>query len=241
MFPLKDYKKIRRTYTHGVKTFYSNFHLGEDLIVSENTPILAPFDCIVEKKVGKQSGNACYCYFTKYVLRFLHCNEVYPGTHKKGDVIALSGNTGLSTAPHIHLDISYRPFNLNNKNNFIDPKGFDWEEENMLIKGNLGDKQFEFTDEKWASSAERYYNSYTEELAKSKELKKQNDALAEKYLQLVDVNELLEAQNFRIIEENAKYRKEIETLKGIIQDSTEYPLRNFIESGIILVKSIFKK
>lgn len=139
MYPIKDYKKVKRTYTHGVKTFYSDFHLGEDLIVPVNTKIIAPFDGEVKKVVGKDSGNACYFATKDYVIRFLHCNEVYTGKKKKGELIALSGNTGKSTAPHIHLDISKQPFNLLKITNFIDPAKFDWDNETIeeYLRRNL--------------------------------------------------------------------------------------------------------
>lgn len=130
MYPLKNYEKLWRSYRHGDKTFYSNFHLGEDIITPINTPIVAPFNCIVEKKIGKQGGNMAYCTIKKgtksFVIRFLHCNAVYAGKHKKGATIALSGNTGLSTSPHIHLDISPTPLDLNKPKRFIDPSKFEW-------------------------------------------------------------------------------------------------------------------
>lgn len=166
MFPLKDYKKIKRTYTHGVKTFYSDFHLGEDLIVPIGTSIFAPFDGIVTKKVGKESGNACYFETKDFVIRFLHCNAVYAGKKKKGELIALSGNTGKSTAPHVHLDISYQPFNLAKRGNFIDPRKFDWQEE--TLEDYLRTKLEEY--KKKAQSYAQYYKRCVEYAKRIKKL-----------------------------------------------------------------------
>lgn len=172
MYPLKNYDKIKRTYTHGVKTFYSDFHLGEDLIVPTGTKIIAPFDCKVELIIGKQSGNGCYCYFKKgtesFVVRFLHCSQVYVGKHKQGSVIALSGNTGLSTAPHIHMDISKNKVNLDNRNNFIDPSKFNWEDS----MDNKLETYLKMKLDEYKSKAQRYAVYYKRCVEYAKRIKK---------------------------------------------------------------------
>lgn len=135
MEPLKGYKNIRRTYTHGVPTFYSNFHLGVDLIVPAGTLIYAPFDGYAKKDDDDPNddlGNCVYFQFGDLIMRCAHLSRWGAlGNVKQGDVIGYSGNTGLSTAPHVHLDLSKAPFNVNDRGRFIDPDKFDWKGDDM--------------------------------------------------------------------------------------------------------------
>lgn len=121
-YPIDNYHLTRRSYTHGVDTHYNDFHLGEDLIVPEGTPIYAFCDGFVEIKVGNDAGNYVEFHARDKVFRFLHLSKFGRiGRVERGGIIGYSGNTGLSTAPHIHFDISRKPFDLNNRQNFIDP------------------------------------------------------------------------------------------------------------------------
>ena len=124
MFPLKNWHNLKRGYTFGVKTFYNDFHLGLDLIVPVGPPIYAPSNGRLQYAYGKEGGNMAF--FTdkqKNIIRFLHCSEVkQPRTYKKGDVIALSGNTGMGTGPHVHIDVSKKHVDIYDTNNFINPE-----------------------------------------------------------------------------------------------------------------------
>lgn len=127
--PLRDWQKVKRGYRFGVKTFYSNHHLGVDYIIPENTPIYAPINCqIIVSGNFPQGGNTIHVAFDdtmhgKLILRCMHlCKLMEKGNYKEGDIIGYSGNTGnYSTAPHLHLDLSKNKVDLNNFNNFIDP------------------------------------------------------------------------------------------------------------------------
>lgn len=123
---LDNWFKLKRGYRHGDKTFYSDFHLGVDLIVPIGTPVYAPADGkITNSFKGSQGGNMLWYEFDKYIMRVMHLRDLaLIGDYKQGSIIGYTGNTGLSTAPHAHIDISYKPFNLNNKLNFIDPELF---------------------------------------------------------------------------------------------------------------------
>lgn len=107
MYPLKDYFNLERTYTYGVPTFYNDFHIGVDIIVPVGTPIYAPTKGQVKSSFGTQGGNTLYFTDSKDVLwRFLHCLRINAtGIYQEGDIIGWTGNTGLSTKPHTHLDI----------------------------------------------------------------------------------------------------------------------------------------
>jgi murein DD-endopeptidase len=81
-------------------------------------------------------GNAGYFKFTKdgktKYARFLHLSEVpRKSKYKKGEVMALTGNTGMSTGPHLHHDLWKVPVDYNIlrsqakiKENMIDPYAF---------------------------------------------------------------------------------------------------------------------
>ena len=127
MFPLKT-RKIGG-YSFGKPTFYSTFHLGTDYEADFNK-LYAPFDGTVSTSVGPQGAKTIQFRPANQdvVIRFLHLEQfIKIGAVKEGDLIARTGNTGVSTAPHLHLDISKHQLDLNNFNNFIDPEKFNWE------------------------------------------------------------------------------------------------------------------
>lgn len=142
MYPLANWKNLRQGYRFGVKTTYSNFHLGTDKIVPVGTPVYAPFDGEARVSVGDEGGNTVTFYPTgiNIVIRFLHNSEMYGGTFKKCQIIAKTGNTGLSSAPHSHIDISKNKLDIHNTSNFINPDTFNWEQQgdtNMSVKTEL--------------------------------------------------------------------------------------------------------
>ncbi len=129
---LKDYEKIKRGYAFGVPTHYNSFHIGLDLIVPKNTPVYAWADLeIVNSFLGKEGGNTAWIKVDgrPELVRLLHLNEpAKKGKYKKDVVIAKTGNTGLSTGPHLHQDVSINgKLELSNKKNFTDPEKYNRE------------------------------------------------------------------------------------------------------------------
>jgi hypothetical protein len=116
--------------------------------------LYAPFNGIIVKTVnGSQGGKTIYFKpdNQEVMMRFMHLN-LYKATGrvKEGDLIAITGNTGgLSTAPHLHLDIAknWQGNYWNNINNFIDPEQFNW--------GKKGDTM----EDLWKRPDERVINS----------------------------------------------------------------------------------
>jgi len=109
------------------------FHRGLDLRANLMTPIKAPADGVVEYAAYHKSsgfGNLViiehnYGFKTTYA----HLSKKFPVKAgdfvKKGDIIAYTGNSGMSTGPHLHYEIRFitRP---------LDPKNFiNWNSANF--------------------------------------------------------------------------------------------------------------
>ncbi|RPH22871.1 murein DD-endopeptidase MepM [Buttiauxella warmboldiae] len=85
-------------------------HKGVDFAMPQGTPVLAVGDG--EVVMAKRSGAAGYFVAIRhgrtYTTRYMHLKKllVKPGQKvKRGDRIALSGNTGRSTGPHLHYEV----------------------------------------------------------------------------------------------------------------------------------------
>jgi len=96
------------------------FHRGTDLKAKLNTPVYAPADGIIEfAGLHKKSGygrlviiNHAFGFKTYYG----HLNKVVVKSKsfvKKGDLIAYTGNSGLSNGPHLHYEVRYMYTALN--------------------------------------------------------------------------------------------------------------------------------
>ncbi len=102
------------------------FHRGQDFAVNIGTPVYAPADGVVEvtRASNQGSGNFLrlqHAYGFSSSYSHLQKFAVKSGDFvQKGDLIAYSGNTGLSSGPHLHYEVRFvgRP---------LDPKPFvDW-------------------------------------------------------------------------------------------------------------------
>lgn len=103
--PLKDYEQI----TSLLKDRPN--HKGMDFKAPVGTPIVSPHDAVVTRSNWNWKGNG-NCLELRYkdgaIAKFLHLSEnrVEPGaTVKAGDIIGLVGNTGRSTAAHLHYQV----------------------------------------------------------------------------------------------------------------------------------------
>lgn len=94
-------------------------HKGVDFSMPIGTPIIAPADGVVEKIAYQAGGAGRYIMLRhgrQYQTVYMHLSKtlVKVGqTVKRGERIALSGNTGRSTGPHLHYEfhINGRPVN----------------------------------------------------------------------------------------------------------------------------------
>lgn len=108
-------------------------HRGQDFAVNTGTPVYAPADGVVEvaRSSKKGSGNFLrlqHSYGFSSSYSHLHKFKVKSGDFvKKGDLIAYSGNSGLSSGPHLHYEIRFVGRSL-------DPRPFvDWSVNNFEI------------------------------------------------------------------------------------------------------------
>ena len=125
--PIRNYWTVKRSYVHGSRTFYTAHHLGIDLIV-KNVHLYAPVSGMCLYSNGKQGGKTLTLNTETHSFRFLHLSKIIKtGEVKAGELIGVTGNTGLSTGAHLHHDIydltKGRP-NLELFKNFIDPDKF---------------------------------------------------------------------------------------------------------------------
>ena len=85
-------------------------HRGVDFAIPIGTPVLAVGDgeVVVSKRSGGAGNYVAIRHGRQYMTRYMHLKKllVKPGDKvKRGDRIALSGNTGRSTGPHLHYEI----------------------------------------------------------------------------------------------------------------------------------------
>ena len=92
----------------------SENHYGIDIGVNEGTTVVAA----MEGKVSLVSTQGEYGTHIKITTIYAHCSKILVkqgATIKKGQKIALSGNTGRTTGPHLH-------FEIRRSNRVVDPE-----------------------------------------------------------------------------------------------------------------------
>lgn len=102
------------------------FHKGVDMAGRTGDPIYATGDGVVEQVVLNRSrvGYGTQILINHgfgYKTRYAHLNKVHVqrgDSVKRGQLIADLGNTGISTAPHLHYEVIYRNANVNPINYF---------------------------------------------------------------------------------------------------------------------------
>ena len=118
--PIKEFEEVTALLGDG------RGHSGMDFKAPEGTSVTAPFDGTVTRSNWrrKYNGNCLEIRSSRgTTARFLHLSGLADGvkdgvTVRKGQKIALSGNTGRSSAPHLHYEIS------NSAGKTLDPLSF---------------------------------------------------------------------------------------------------------------------
>ena len=91
---------------------YSRMHKGIDFAVPVGTPVMAAGSGIVQI-AGRLGGYGNYLRINHqngYGTAYGHLSRLAPGIHggshvHQGQIVAYSGNTGMSTGPHLHYEI----------------------------------------------------------------------------------------------------------------------------------------
>ncbi len=111
-------------------------HHGMDFKVDTGTPVATGYDGVVTRTNWNWSANG-NCVEVRHtdgtLAKYLHLseNKVEPGDRvKAGQVIALSGNTGRSTGPHLH-------YQLNQGKKVVDPIDYHGTDRRKLSEADL--------------------------------------------------------------------------------------------------------
>jgi murein DD-endopeptidase MepM/ murein hydrolase activator NlpD len=99
---------------------YSRMHKGVDFGVPTGTPVMAAGSGIVQQE-GRLGGYGNFMLVNHqngYSTAYGHLSRFAPGIHagsrvRQGQVIAYSGNSGMSTGPHLHYEIRVHDMQVN--------------------------------------------------------------------------------------------------------------------------------
>ena len=88
------------------------FHQGQDITIPVGTPIYAPADGEVMRAyyLGGYGNHINIKHKYGYSTIFAHLSKIYVKYGQqiqRGDLIGMTGNTGRSTAPHLHYEVLY--------------------------------------------------------------------------------------------------------------------------------------
>ncbi|MFK7953434.1 MAG: peptidoglycan DD-metalloendopeptidase family protein [Ekhidna sp.] len=215
ILPLRNSKKIRMTSGYGMRMHpiyqVRKMHMGIDFSCPIGTEVLAAADGLVEevkvtsngygKRITIKHGNE---YRTKYSQ--LSDFKVQKGDLvKKGQVIALSGNSGASTAPHLHYEI------MDNAGKHIDPKPFI--------------KDYKFMVSTVEKPSLENSGDADDLRAKNEELKKvaEREEIESGFLRSKDEKVKLNAEKLRKENEEKRKIEERENKKNSFQDEKQEP------------------
>ena len=89
------------------------FHQGQDITVPTGTPIFSPADGVVKRAyyIGGFGNHIKLEHTSGYSTTYAHLSKIFVRHGqkiKRGDIIGETGNTGRSTAPHLHYEVHYR-------------------------------------------------------------------------------------------------------------------------------------
>lgn len=238
MYPLENYFELKRTYRHGQKTFYSPKHFGVDIIVPVGTPLVAWDDVkVINRIVGNQGGLTLWVEWNGYIFRFLHLSEHGRiGSYKKGQLLGKTGNTGLSSAPHVHVDAWGKKGVTLKFEDCLDPDVI-FKQESMekvfveAIEKLVGKDYGDNLNEKEQKEAAGRIDDKRKELEAAGQLEVTNT-------QLMENNTRLAEQITAVDQELARLRTELEQAKALAEGTVE--TTKAWDGFIFFVKTVMK-
>ena len=128
---------------HEGMDFIRRFHEGMDFSAPVGTDIYATGNGVVTFAGWKQGyGETIEIdHGFGYATRYAHCHKIFARVGKKvkrGDVIALVGNTGKSTGPHVHYEVHYNGKPIDPRNFYfydLSPEDYD---KMVQLSSNMG-------------------------------------------------------------------------------------------------------
>ena len=89
------------------------FHQGQDITVPSGAPIFSPADGVVKRAyyIGGFGNRIKLKHSSGYSTTYAHLSKIFVRHGqkiKRGTIIGETGNTGRSTAPHLHYEVHYR-------------------------------------------------------------------------------------------------------------------------------------
>jgi len=122
--PVKGWVTSRFGYRESPFTGRREFHRGLDIATRKGTEIIAPADGIITfaGKKGLMGNMVTIDHGFGMVTRYGHIHKLIKAKGdrvKRGEAIALVGNTGRSTGPHLHYEVRLNGLNVNPSNYFL--------------------------------------------------------------------------------------------------------------------------
>lgn len=100
------------------------FHKGVDFAMKPGHPVYATGDAIVESIKIEMRGYGRQIVLNHgfgYKTRYAHLKNIYVAEGmkvKRGEMIATTGNSGMSSGPHLHYEVIYKGNSVNPQNYF---------------------------------------------------------------------------------------------------------------------------
>ena len=122
--PLKGWVSSRFGYRESPFTGRREFHRGLDIATHAGSPIIAPADGLVTfaGRKGLMGNMVAIEHGFGMVTRYGHAQKLLKkkgARVKRGETIALVGNTGRSTGPHLHYEVRLNGVAVNPVNYFF--------------------------------------------------------------------------------------------------------------------------
>ena len=136
----KELTLLTASYGMRIHPFYKTLtaHQGVDYTVSEGSRVFATADGRIKEIITKRtsSGNTVVIdHGNGYETAYSHLGKIYARRGdrvRRGDIIAQSGNTGLSLAPHLHYEIRHNGMRVDPIHYFF--MELDYEEYQKIVK-----------------------------------------------------------------------------------------------------------